>query len=335
MSLKIGIAGVGNVTLQNYLPYLAGQEGVQLGYWNRTAQAAVEAARKFGGDAFSSLSELAAWQPDTVLVLTSETARRDVAGELIRRGVKKLFLEKPLVAARGQAHVSESDFEDGRDLLALAENSGCETAMIFNYRFFDQTLAAKKAAEERKFGKVIHFSGQVHYACWSHCIDLLHHFAGGIEEVTALAGNIVRKGKVAEAADLVSAFRLKNGGAGTLIGTAGMAWQHPLFELVFTFEGGRIHLRDIDGTLEILDAKGQVHETRSMVRDASRWGSYDESFKRSLETYLVSLRERKEPPIPGIDGLRELQVEAGLRRSVAERRPVLLDQEFPLHPSSS
>jgi len=330
MPLKVAIAGVGNVTRQNYLPYLAEQKAVEIGCWNRTAQAAHDAAKRFGGEVFQDFNELAGWQPDTVLVLTNETARRDIAGELIRLGVKKMFFEKPLVAAKGQAHVSESDFEDGKELLALAERNGCETAMIFNYRFFDQTIAAKRVAEERNFGEVIHFSGQIHYACWSHCIDLLHYFAGGLEEVTALAGETIRQGQMIEAADLVGAFRLKNGGTGTLIGTAGMKWQHPLFELVFTFENGRIHLRDIDGTLEILDAKGQVHETRSMVRDTSRWASYDESFKRSLAAYLTSLREGKAPPIPGIDGLRELQVEAALRRSVEMKRPVLLDQEFPI-----
>ncbi len=330
MSLKIAIAGLGNVTRQNYLPFLARQSDVQLGFWNRTEQVADEVSKSYRGKKFSSLSDLAAWEPDTTLVLTSETARRDVASTLIRLGVKKLFLEKPLVAALGQAHVTEADFEDGRDLLALANRHSCQTAMVFNYRFFDQTIAAKKVIQDRAFGEVINVAGQVHYACWSHCIDLIHFFAGGIEEVTALAGKEIRKGQMIESADLVGAFRFKNGASGTLIGTAGMKWQHPLFELVFTFNQGRIHLRDIDGTLEILDGRGQIHETRSMVRDASRWSSYDTSFIRSLEAYLASLRDGNEPPIPGIAGLRELQVEAAFRRSIAQGRPVLLDQEFPI-----
>jgi hypothetical protein len=43
-----------------------------------------------------------------------------------------------------------------------------------------------------------------------------------------------------------------------------------------------------------------------------------------------SLRQRTAPPVPGLDGLRELQVEAALRRSIRERRPVNLAREFPL-----
>jgi hypothetical protein len=45
---------------------------------------------------------------------------------------------------------------------------------------------------------------------------------------------------------------------------------------------------------------------------------------------LQSLRKRTAPPVPGVAGLRELQVEAALRRSIRERRPVNLAREFPL-----
>lgn len=328
--LRLGIAGVGSVARDNYLPFLAGQPGVDLAFWNRTAPGAADAAGKFGGVALPSLAGLAAWRPDAVFVLTAETARQAVTAELVSLGVPRLFLEKPLVAAKGQAHVTEDDFRAGQALLAAAREKGCETAMIFNYRFFAQTLEAKRIAAERDFGQVVHVLGQVHYACWSHAIDLIHHFAGDVAEMTSLSGGVARTGQGIVAPDSVAAFRLENGGTGTLIGTAGMAWQHPLYELTFTFERGRLHLRDIDGTLEVLDAAGQVHETRTFVRDASRWGSYGESFRRSLAAYLDTLRAGTPPPIAGLDGLRELRFEAALKRSAAERRPVLVAAEFPL-----
>jgi len=328
--LKIAIAGIGNVARNNYLPFLRTQKDVDLGYWNRTSAAAQEAAQQFGGNPFATLEDLVAWKPDSVLVLTHETGRYEVSLALLQAGARRLFFEKPLVAALGQAHVSEKDFEDGKALLGLARKKGCETAMIFNYRFFAQTIAAKTIAAERNFGAVMHVSAQVHYACWSHCLDLLHYFAGEIEEVTALASQTVRKGQGFDAPDVLASFRLINGGGGTLIGTAGMAWQYPLYEMTFTFEKGRIHMRDIDGTLEILDGKTSYHEMRSFVRDGSRWNAYSASFERSLSSYLDSLRSGGKPPIPGEDGLRELQTEAAIRRSIAERRPVRIAQEFPL-----
>lgn len=328
--LRIAVVGVGEVARRNYLPFLARQPDVTLACWNRTADRATAAEREFGAKALPSLAAVVEWRPDSVLVLTAETCRHEIGTELIRRGARRLFFEKPLVAARGQSRVTEEDFFAGRAMLALAARRKCATAMIFNYRFFEQSLAAKRVLAERRWGRPVTVTGLVHYACWSHCLDLVQCFAGSVTEVTALSGPRERRGdRVDPARDVAAAFVTADGAAGTIVGTAGLKWQHPLFELTFVFENGRLHLRDLDGTLEILDGDRRQHETIAFVRDESRWASYDESFRKSLAAYLQSLRDGAPPPIPGGDGLRELQFEAGLRRSIAERRPVVLAKEFP------
>jgi predicted dehydrogenase len=204
--------------------------------------------------------------------------------------------------------------------------------MMFNYRFFQHTVAAKLAAHARGFGKVTHVVAQVHYACWSHVIDLIRHFAGNVVEIAALSGMDQRRCEEIKttATDVVAAFRMENGATGTILGSAGMNWQHPLYELFLTFDHGRLHMRDLDGTLEILDGGGDYHETRSLSRNTSRWKQYEESFGHSLTAYLDSLRNGTPPPVPGLDGLLELQVEAALKRSIAERRPVDLAKEYPV-----
>lgn len=329
--LRIAVIGVGAVATGNYLPLLRGQENVVLGVWSRNREKARQAAGDFNAELLDSLEAVAKWNPTTVLVLTSEMARFDIAMELIRLGVKRLFCEKPLVARLGQAHVTEDDFYQAKTLLEAAKQGGCRVAMNFNYRFFDQTVTAKKIAAEREFGKVIQVAGQVHYACWSHCIDLVHYFAGNMEEITALSGEVDRTGQGGILApDVVAAFRLENQATGTLIGTAGMRWQHPLYEMIFTFENGRIHMRDIDGDLEVLAGGERTHERYSMVRDSSRWEHYGASFRKAIPAYLDSVRNATEPPVSGLDGLRELQVEAAMKRSIAEKRPVRVQQEFPL-----
>lgn len=332
MALRIAVVGTGKVSRDNYVPFLASQEDVELGYYNRTRDTALQVAERFGGEVFTALDDIAAWQPTATLVLTSETARHEIGMRLIAAGIPRIFFEKPLVAMHGQAHVSEDDFHKGKEMLDLARQRGCETAMVFNYRFFEQTLAAKNAAAERNFGAVINAAGLVHYACWSHCIDLIQHFAGTVEEIAALSGATQRKAPLVgiEAPDVVAALRMEHGATGTLIGTAGMQWQHPLYELVLTFEHGRIHMRDLDGTLEILDGSGELHESRSLARHTSRWDQYRDSFKKSLGAYLDSLRRGQAPPVPGLAGLQELQVEAALKRSITEKRPVLVQREFPL-----
>jgi predicted dehydrogenase len=332
--LKVAIVGAGKVAQSSYLPYLSKEPGVMLGYLSRTRARAETAAAKFGGEVFDSPAALMAWKPDTVFVLTRETDRFDAAMAILEHGPKRMFLEKPLVARAGQEQVTEQDFADGRRLMHEAERLGCETAMIFNYRFFDHTLLARRIAAERDFGPIVSVVGQTHYACWSHCIDLIHHFAGPIALVSAQAGTVTRSaGSTAgalTAPDLVATFQTEGGATGTLLGTAALAWEFPLFELAFNFERGRVRMQDLDGDLEIMDSRRQDHERYGIARGRSRWDQYTASFGKSIAAYLDSIRQSQPPPVPGSAGLLELQVEAGFKRSIAQGRTVRLVEEFPL-----
>jgi len=328
--LKVAIVGAGKVAQNSYLPYLSKEPGVTLGYLSRTRARAEAAAAQFGGLVFDSPAALMTWAPDTVFILTREMDRFDAAMAVLEHSPQRLFLEKPLVARAGQENVTEQDFEDGRRLMHEAERRGCETAMIFNYRFFDHTLLARRIAAERDFGPVVSVVGQTHYACWSHCIDLIHHFAGPIAVVSAQAGAVRGSAGALTAPDLAATFRTEAGASGTLLGTAALAWEFPLFELAFNFERGRVRMQDLDGDLEIMDSRRQDHERYGIARGRSRWDQYTASFGKSIAAYLDSIRQGQPPPIPGLAGLLELQVEAGFKRSIAQGRPVRLAEEFPL-----
>jgi predicted dehydrogenase len=201
--------------------------------------------------------------------------------------------------------------------------------MVLNYRFFDHPLLAKRIIEERGFGRAVNITGLVHYACWSHAIDLVHHFADSVAELTALQSDSVRGDKM-PARDVTAAFRTAADGTGTLIDTSALNWGFPIFELTINFEGGRIHIRDLDGDMEILDNSTGHHETHAISRDRSRWDQYSDSFSKSTLAYLESIRSNQPPPVPGIAGLQELQVEAAIKRSIAEKRPVDVQAELPL-----
>ncbi len=328
--LKVAVVGTGNVAQKNYLPFLSRDAEISLGYFSRTADKAKVCAGQFGGQAFDSVAELMAWEPDTVLVLTRETQRLEAARALLEHTPRRLFFEKPLVARQGQEQVDEQDFADGRDILRRAKAKGCETAMVFNYRFFDHSQFAKRVVAERNFGQVLEVTGLVHYACWSHAIDLIHFFAGPIAQISALRSKSVRESRGMKVEDVAAAFRTAGDATGTLIGTAALAWEFSLFELSFNFERGRIRLQDLDGDLEIMDAQGGEVERYGIPRHRSRWDQYNQSFEKSLAAYLESIRHHQPPPVPGNFGLLELQVEAGLKRSIAQQRPVVLDAEFPL-----
>lgn len=331
-TLKVAIVGTGRVAEASYLPCLSSEPGVELAYYNRTPARAEACAARFGGQVCSSPADLVAWGADTVFVLTREMERYDAAMAVLAHNPPRLFLEKPLCARHGQEHVSEHDFAEGRHLLQEAAARGCETAMIFNYRFYDHTQLARQIVTERDFGAVINISALTHYACWSHTIDLIHHFAGPIAEVSAREGTTLRGARELgmNAPDLAASFVTEGGALGTLLGTAGVPWESALYELAINYERGRIRMQDLDGDLEVMDARRGSQERYSILRGRSRWQQYHESFSKSIRAYLASIRAGTPPPVPGRAGLLELQVEAGFRRSIEENRPVRLNEELSL-----
>jgi predicted dehydrogenase len=328
--MKIAVVGTGKVARDCYLPVLRAQKDVELAYFSRTRARAEECAAAFGGTVASSLEELVATGPDSVFVLTNETTRAEVLGDLIPLQPRRLFLEKPLVARNGQDNVSEEDFQTARELVSRLHAQGCATAMIFNYRFFDQVLAAREILATRSFGAPLQAVAAVNYACWSHCIDLMHHLVGPAESIAAQEGSVRHGHGKAEALDVTGSIRFACGATGTILGSWALDFGFPLFELIVGYAGGRFHLRCLDGDLEVLDYSGRRHETLSITRNTSRWDQYRASFGKSIGAYLESIRRGAPPPVPGAAGLEELRFEASLRRSVRLGRPVEVEKEFPL-----
>jgi len=324
--MKIAIVGTGNVARKNYLPYLSHIDDVELSYYNRTREKAESCAEEFGGRVAGSIADLMNEDPDAVLVLTAETCRDEVTKTILDHGPKRLFFEKPLVARKGQANVTEDDFFAAKALLLRSAERGVETAMIFNYRFFEQMQHASALIAERDFGALEEVSLFVNYACWSHAIDLLSVFGGSAVELTALGGATEHKGAI----DVAGAFGLSSGATGTIIGTNATHFDSPLYRIVLCFERGIVEFNDLDGPMTLIDSRGRFSETRRLLPAHSRWTQYAASFERSLEAYLASIRSGTAPPVPGVAGLRELQFEAALRRSIAERRPVDVRNEFDL-----
>ena len=328
--MRIAIVGTGNVAKDCYLPFLKTQKDVELAYFSRTPAKAEACAAAFGGRAYASLAELLATDPDSVFVLTNETTRADVLAELVPLRPRRLFLEKPLVARSGQDNVTEEDFATAQGLLAQLHAQGCQTAMIFNYRFFDQVLAAREILAQRSFGTPLNAVAAVNYACWSHCIDLLHFFVGPAETIMAQESGLKCRHGQADVADVAGTIRFVGGASGTILGTWALNFGFPLFELIVNFSGGRLHLRCLDGDLEVLDYSSKRHEILSVTRNTSRWDQYRASFGKAIGAYLESLRRGEPPPVPGLAGLEELRFEAALRRSVRLGRAVQVQSEFAI-----
>lgn len=331
--MKIGILGAGVVVTENYLPVLAAIGGMEFLYYNRTPEKAQAARQRYGGSVCSSIDELMDHRPDCVFHLTAETVRYDLAMAVLAHRPRRIFFEKPLCAARGQANVREDDFHHGHAMLRRALEVRAETAMIFNYRYFAYVIAARQIIAERKLGAVQTINCHVHYACWSHCIDLISWLAGPIETVTALTGDVEHGWRGTAAVDMAAAFKTRSHATGTILGSQSGSFDFPLFDLTIACEHGRINLRCLDDRMEVWDHRAGRQEVHTMPANFSRWDHYKATFAKSIHAYIASVRAQTPPPIPGVAGLVELQFEAALRSSAALRRPVNLAAEFPIDPA--
>jgi predicted dehydrogenase len=331
--VEIAIVGTGKVAERNYIPSLLRHDDVSLALYSRTRERADALGQRFGVPVAGSLDDLLGREPEAVFVLTGEQERLEVTRALLPFRPKRLFLEKPLVARGGQANVVEQDFWDGKALLEEANAAGAEVAIEFNYRFFDQTVRGRQIVEDRDFGAPVSVMALSHYATWSHCIDLILLFAGPVRRISAQQGTREHEHPASGTApDIAASFLIGQDATGTLLGTNGIDWGFPLFELIVAFERGRLHFRGLDEEMEVLDTNGDVHEIVTPSRETSRWDKYDGSFEKSIDSYLDSLRAGLPPPVPAIAGLRELQFEGSLKRSIAEQRPVIPDDDFPIEP---
>lgn len=330
MPLTIAIIGTGGVATRNYVPFLAKQPDVSLIYHNRTRSRAEACAASFGGDVVDSIEAVAERRPDAVFILTRENARAEVLETIVPLRPRRLFCEKPLVAQVDQAHVTEEDFLIARRLLVDAKANGTETAMVFNYRFFGQVRRALEAVEQRGFGKPVQVTALIHYACWSHCLDLIALFCGPFEAVSALSGTQTHESGGLSAADTAASFICSSGASGTVLGTSGLDFRFPLFEITINFERGKVRISDLDGESECIDYAGRCIERSVITANFSRWDHYNASFDKSVGAYLDAVRHGAPPPVPGLAGLQELQIEAALKRSIREGRPVRVQEELAL-----
>ncbi len=141
MTLKLAIIGTGKVAREEYIPFLATQSDVSLGYFNRTAQSAhFDIAQQFPGPVVSERRDVADWKPPAPLILTSETARYQAAKTLINAGIPEAFLRNRWSRPRAR-RVTEADFHHAKELLTLASSPGIAKPPWFSTIVFSSRRA--------------------------------------------------------------------------------------------------------------------------------------------------------------------------------------------------
>ncbi|MDQ3795066.1 MAG: Gfo/Idh/MocA family oxidoreductase [Actinomycetota bacterium] len=282
---------------------------------------------------------------DVVILCTPSGLHPDQAVAAARAG-KHVITEKPMAVTLAGAD---------RMIRACVE-ARVTLSVVFQYRFNRDALRLKRAVEAGLLGDPVLGNAFVHWhrtqayyeekggwrGTWAldgggalmnqsvHAIDLLQWILGPVESVCGYADTLAHD---IEAEDTASAaLRFASRALGAIQGTTSAHEDSPL----------RIEIRGTEGSATLdgprLTAWQPGHELEVLrPRDLEFLPEYqgDEplgiAHQRQLKEIFAALREGREPPIPGEEARKAVEIVLGIYQSAVSGERVSL----PLKPSSS
>jgi predicted dehydrogenase len=279
-------------------------------------------------------------QVDAVVVATPSELHCEIVVEAARAG-KHILCEKPMAMNARQCDA----------MLEAVERAGVKLQIGFMRRFDAGFVAAKQRIEAGEIGKVVLVKSLTHGPSipksWmydirqsngplsevnSHDIDTLRWFSGAeFEEVYAVAGNYrspdARRRYPDFYDNVVLCARMRNGMQGSISGAQGVLYGY-------------------DARCEILGEKGLITvgslaaaplathtaagSTTPIVRS---WTDlFLDAYRAEDEDFVRCIRDDRPPRAGGRDGKAAVMVVNAGNRSIAQRRPVRLDEEGVLGP---
>ena len=303
-------------------------------------------AEAHGAEWHAGLGELLA-RPDVdvVVICTPSGLHPDQAVAAARAG-KHVITEKPMaVTLEGADH-----------MIHVCREAGVTLSVIFQYRFNRDALRLKRAVEAGLLGRPVLGNAFVHWhrtqayygesggwrGTWAldgggalmnqsiHAVDLLQWILGPVESICGYAETLAHD---IEAEDTASAaLRFASGALGTIQGTTSAHRDSPLrieirgTEGSATLDGSRLTVWEPGREEEVLSARDleSLPESRGDEPLAA-------AHRRQLKEIFAALREGREPPIPGEEARKAVEIVLGIYRSASSGERVT----FPLESKAS
>ena len=247
---------------------------------------------------------------------------------------------------------------EGIDRMILAcREAGVSLSVIFQYRFNREALRLKRALDAGLFGRPVIGNALVHWhrtreyyeekggwrGTWAldgggalmnqsvHAVDLLQWLLGPVESLSAYTDTLTHD---IETEDVASAtVRFTSGAMGAIQGTTSTHTDYPLkIELrgtqgSATFEGARLTDWRPSRDEEVLSAEEQL--TFPDKPDEP----FGAAHERQLRAIFAALGEGSEPPVPGEEARKAVEITLGIYRSASEGEQVSLEPAIDGRPS--
>ena len=289
-------------------------------------------------------------KPDGVIIATPNTMHMQGARACIERSIPVL-VEKPFA----------TDIDEAKAIVGLAESKNVPILTGYFRRYNAKVRQSKQVIEDGALGQLV--SVHANFWCYkpddgyfdvvwrtkigggpiqinlSHDIDLLLHFMGDIESVTAISNNAVRNFEVEDTAVVLCKF--KNGALGTINisdtivapwsweMTSGDNAEHPHTQSVYCMIGGT------EASLELPNNR-LWHYNGGHYNREGHWKTpisstvfktdLGDSLSTQIDHFCDVIGGTATPYVSGRDGLRVMQVTDAIVQSINTGQTVTLNQ---------
>lgn len=329
---KVGIVGAGVIGAV----HARALEGVDNTKVVAVAEPREEAGRKladtYGATWYSSFTEMLADPDIDLVILGTPSGLHPEQTILAAQAGKHVITEKPM-----------SITHDGATrMIEAVDRAGVKLAVIFQNRLSRDVYRVKRALEAGLIGKPVLGSASVFWhrsqdyydanggwrGTWAldgggvlinqsiHTIDLLQWLFGGVASVQAHIATLNHR---IEAEDAASAsVRFHSGAVGAILVSTAAAKDNPTRVEIIGTEG-RVTLENnvvthFEGTGELSD--GLLSEDDLVtVRDWKPGEAFGEGHRRQLRLIFDALAAGKEPPVPGREARKAVDVILGIYES--------------------
>lgn len=285
--MKVAVVGCGNISKVHFAALSSNPDVEIVAVSDIKTERADEAASKFGAKAYYNFDELLENEkPDAVHICTPHYLHTNMAVKALKKGINVL-VEKPCSVSS----------EEVKTLRNTQKESGKQLAVCFQNRYNSCVCEADKIIASGALGKVKSIRAFVTWArdekyysddwhgtlgkeCGGvlinqaiHTVDLIQHFGGKCQKITAHVSNDHLKG-IIEVEDNVSVLmELDNGVTALLYATTAFSENSEVF-IEISLENGKLRLEgeklyriDEDGNLNVICQKSE-----GVFHGESYWG---------------------------------------------------------------
>ncbi len=266
-----------------------------------------------------------------VVLICSPTPTHAEFTQAAARAGKHVFCEKPI----------DLDPDRVRRTLAVVDEAGVKLQVGFNRRFDPTFARVRRAVADGDIGDIhlvkivardpappppeyVRASGGMFLDMTIHDFDMVRFLSGSeVEEVQAF-GAVLVDPAIGEAGDVDTAvvtMKLASGGLAVIENSRRAVFGYDQRIEVFGSKGGIEALNESPCQVQLRTGQGQRAEN-PLYFFLER---YQRSFVVELEAFISSVREDREPPVTGRDGLIPVLIGMAAARSMLENRPIRVE----------